>query len=46
MKNQNGCFNPGYKKFEFDSNAGLEKLVFICSYEKLENCPKDGQFSR
>jgi hypothetical protein len=28
---------------EFESNPGLEKFVFICSYEKLWNCPQDGQ---
>jgi hypothetical protein len=30
-------------KFEFDSNLGLEKLVFICLCEKLENCLQCGQ---
>ena len=42
-KNQNGCSSLGYKKFELDSNPELEKLVFNCSYEKLENCPQCGQ---
>jgi hypothetical protein len=42
-KNQNGCSSLGYKNFNFDSNPRLEKLVFNCSFEKLENCPQCGQ---
>jgi hypothetical protein len=41
-RNQNGCSSPGCKNWNL-VNAGLEKFMFICSYEKLECYPHDGQ---
>jgi hypothetical protein len=43
MKNLNGCSSLSYKNLNLIQTQGLEKLVFICSCEKLENCPQCGQ---
>jgi hypothetical protein len=42
MRNQDGCSSLGCKNLNLIQTQ-LEKLMFVCSCGKLENCSQDGQ---